>query len=1073
MIFIQKIEINGFKSYKNKTIFENFDLNFNCITGTNGSGKSNAIDAISFVLGLSNLSIIRASRLQDLIYKDGKNVGKTAKVEITFGTKNIKDGFLKSKILNGLCITRKILWNGKNKYLFNGQQIEPSKILNFFYSINININNPHFLVRQGHIMKVSQMTSFELLALVENAIGTKLYETKRKKASETIQKKQQKLTEINFNLTNLVKPKLDIIVKTNFLLKKIDFYFILNEKISISLVFIKKLNLFFLLFLNILKSLKNEVFLRRSSTHSDFRMRFIMGFFKGKTHRKKLKNSKYLFYKAMKNDLKKIFPDSWMHWVKKLIKIDKNSSKLFLRLNKIEKRKTKNEIYFIGLNFKKINKLITSKKNLSPSKNENSFFFLFGQKIYSIISNFFYLNCGKFINLFKIRFKSIFQKYRYLYVIEKKFGLQYNIIAGFKENFSIEIFKRMNFFFIYFKYNDGLAIFTNTLKLTALDKTKNKIFYWKLRNSVIGIFGSVFQINGSKFATAVEFGGSSRFDFLIVKNEQCSKKILEEVKLFKKLHIIPFNKIQDEIILYKKKNGICEITYYISCDILISRIISLCFDRLIIAKSIEEANVLAFSKKKTTKCITLEGVIFDSAGYITAGKLRETGLCELAIQNEINNNRINWLRYGGLNHKRINRLMLEDSEHSCYRYEKTKNHFFLDSILFFEKFFLNQSFFITKKKKLKFEKQNHIYFFNYPSLKQKKNNDLYFNGFGHLKIDEFLFESNNFLEKKLSKTFRISFFYKEKYNQKKKLIKDCIIKSIISYFFFQNIFSNKKLESKIEPFLSLKLNKNSFVYYTHVKKIFFQKKKIKRKITLSCSFNKIQQIFYYEKNLVDKISKSLANIKNIKNKINPKIYSSNAIFRLVFTLNKYKKLIQKRAIIEKDRLLIEDIIEKLENKKNTVIQLALKKINPFFQAIFNGLVPGSSAKIFSIKNRKGVFKGLDLVVFLGEFKKKNLGELSGGQKSMLALSFIFAILISKPAPFYILDEIDAALDSCNTENIGKMINKNFFRSQFIVISLKGGLVMNANVIYKIKLLPEGSIVVRLAKKRKKENLISI
>ena len=330
-----------------------------------------------------------------------------------------------------------------------------------------------------------------------------------------------------------------------------------------------------------------------------------------------------------------------------------------------------------------------------------------------------------------------------------------------------------------------------------------------------------------------------------------------------------------------------------------------------------------------------------------------------------------------------------------------------------------------------------------------------------------MFESNNFLEKKISKTFRSNFFLKERYNQTENLLKDCIIKSINSYFFLQTIFSNSRLKSKLELFLSLKLNKNknTFVYYTYVKKI------NKKKLSLSRSFFKIQQIFYSEKNLVYKISKSLSNIKNIKNKINPKIYSSNAIFRLVFTLKKYKKLIQKRAIIEKDRLLIEDIILKLENKKNTVIQFGLKKINPSFQAIFNGLVPGSSAKIFSIKNRKGIFKGLDLVVFLGEFKKKNLGELSGGQKSILALSFIFSILISKPAPFYILDEIDAALDSCNTENIGKMINKNFFRSQFIVISLKGGLVMNANVIYKIKLVPEGSVVARLAKKN--ENLVNI
>jgi structural maintenance of chromosome 2 len=57
--------------------------------------------------------------------------------------------------------------------------------------------------------------------------------------------------------------------------------------------------------------------------------------------------------------------------------------------------------------------------------------------------------------------------------------------------------------------------------------------------------------------------------------------------------------------------------------------------------------------------------------------------------------------------------------------------------------------------------------------------------------------------------------------------------------------------------------------------------------------------------------------------------------------------------------------------------------------------------------------------------KESLGELSGGQKSLLALSFTLALLKYKPAPLYILDEIDAALDLSHTQNIGIMIAKYF------------------------------------------------
>jgi len=62
-----------------------------------------------------------------------------------------------------------------------------------------------------------------------------------------------------------------------------------------------------------------------------------------------------------------------------------------------------------------------------------------------------------------------------------------------------------------------------------------------------------------------------------------------------------------------------------------------------------------------------------------------------------------------------------------------------------------------------------------------------------------------------------------------------------------------------------------------------------------------------------------------------------------------------------------------------------------------------------------------------------LSELSGGQRSLIALSLILAMLKFKPAPFYILDEIDAALDISHTENIGKMIKNHFSQSQVIYL----------------------------------------
>jgi hypothetical protein len=60
-MFIEEIVVDGFKSYAQRTVVPNFDPFFNAITGLNGSGKSNILDSICFVLGITNLSQVRAS----------------------------------------------------------------------------------------------------------------------------------------------------------------------------------------------------------------------------------------------------------------------------------------------------------------------------------------------------------------------------------------------------------------------------------------------------------------------------------------------------------------------------------------------------------------------------------------------------------------------------------------------------------------------------------------------------------------------------------------------------------------------------------------------------------------------------------------------------------------------------------------------------------------------------------------------------------------------------------------------------------------------------------------------------
>merc|ERR1712167_189348 len=111
-----------------------------------------------------------------------------------------------------------------------------------------------------------------------------------------------------------------------------------------------------------------------------------------------------------------------------------------------------------------------------------------------------------------------------------------------------------------------------------------------------------------------------------------------------------------------------------------------------------------------------------------------------------------------------------------------------------------------------------------------------------------------------------------------------------------------------------------------------------------------------------------------------------------------------------------------------------------------------------------VTEGLEIKIAFNDIWKDSLSELSGGQRSLLALSLILGLLLFKPAPMYILDEIDAALDLSHTQNIGVMLKTHFKNSQFVVVSLKEGMFNNANVVFRTKFVDGVSTVARTTTK---------
>uniref|UniRef100_A0A914BXX7 RecF/RecN/SMC N-terminal domain-containing protein n=1 Tax=Acrobeloides nanus TaxID=290746 RepID=A0A914BXX7_9BILA len=206
---IKKIEIDGFKSYAQRVVVDGFDKTFNAITGLNGSGKSNILDSICFVLGITNLSQVRAQQLSDLVYKQGQAGITKATVTITFDNTDPNSRPVGYDKYSEIIVRRQIIINGRNTYTINGTTATNARVADLFRSVGLNVNNPHFLIMQGRITKVLNMKPVEILSMIEEAAGVRMYESKKQSSLRTIEKKEGKVHEIKKLMDEDILPKVE------------------------------------------------------------------------------------------------------------------------------------------------------------------------------------------------------------------------------------------------------------------------------------------------------------------------------------------------------------------------------------------------------------------------------------------------------------------------------------------------------------------------------------------------------------------------------------------------------------------------------------------------------------------------------------------------------------------------------------------------------------------------------------------------------------------------------------------------------------------------------------------------
>ena len=152
---------------------------------------------------------------------------------------------------------------------------------------------------------------------------------------------------------------------------------------------------------------------------------------------------------------------------------------------------------------------------------------------------------------------------------------------------------------------------------------------------------------------------------------------------------------------------------------------------------------------------------------------------------------------------------------------------------------------------------------------------------------------------------------------------------------------------------------------------------------------------------------------------------------------------------------LDDLMETLSSKKKGLFMQSYNAVDANFRAIYAELSGGGEA-FMGLETEEDPFSGgLTINAKPRNGKLLRLESLSGGEKSLTALSFIFAIQEYQPSPFYVLDEVDMFLDSVNAEMVAKRVRESSAKAQFIQVSLRAVALKCANNLIGVTRPPTG------------------
>ncbi len=1141
MTTIKELRLRGFKSFAKLTEIP-LATGYNCVIGANGAGKSNVSDAICFALGKISAKSLRAEKSANLIFHGGKkgNPAKEAQVDVTFDNSNSSFP-LKT---NEIKITRLLKQSGNSVYKINDDVVTRQQVVDLLSAAKIDPDG-HNIILQGDIIHFMEMKTEERRQLIEEISGISVYEDKKQKAMNELEKVDAKLNEATIILTERetymreLKKERDQAEKykgleTNIKSNKATYLHLqIKEKDE------KKIE--------IEKRLKEQEQERTRHENEINEVKSLIGSKKQElaSINKEIESKGEVEQKKIQAEIETLK----IGQVKNSTRLDTCNAEL----KKIELRKKQLEKSIADIN-KSIDELkqkktglereIRSLSNEEARANENIKTFKEKHNIQEgLVKNIDEIDSA--IEKCQAETNSINnakqEKQRELDRV--KFELDGIKLSENKENANEIKDLRNNFKNATTEL--GKALNDSSFTESQIAKTRKtiieldeKVAKLNIQNigakefssfdiaikkvldlsekGVIGTVASIGRIQ-SKYASALNVAAGQRIKSIVVDNDATATKCINYLKQNRLgvVTFLPLNKLAlrpmpNEAQQILSRPGVIGMAAsLIEYDKKYKQVFDYVFGHTVVVDEIETARKMGIGR---ARMVTLDGDLMETSGAMIGGFRHKTlGFKEKDLDSDIKEMETSLDK-----NKKVLDVLENNLDELDARIKELRNKKALleADLLKFEKAYgVSDMDALKEKQDSLLEKEKILN----KELKAHDNNMSSLNAeMNKLKL------ARSKVKEKAASTETSNML--SKLEDERNGIKDRMLalKSEISSIDVQiNAIFSQEREKTLSIIAGLEKEYNEFSnesstltkllgeqkiglkekeasqkrFYSDYDGLFNKRKKIeeemdKKELAIVKNEERIKSLQQRINSIEIDRAKVVAEMAGLEKEFEPfkdeKIRRGISLQELKDEISKfesmlknlgsvnmraleiyneaeveYNKILEKTATLKLEKDDVLKLMYEIESKKKDMFMKTFKVISKNFRDIFSNLSTKGEGYI-EIENEEDLFNsGVEIKVKITGSKYMDIKGLSGGEKSMAALAFIFAIQECSPASFYLLDEVDAALDKANSDLLSKLIKKYSSKAQYIVISHNDQVITEADTIYGISMQESISKVVSL------------